>query len=135
GGAGVGMLVFTLLVVAVALALNAAETREGGALLAAPGGPPRGRGRAPGRRSVPGGQAPLLPLPGMLVGVPLGLASAVAMTLCVPVEERTGGFVVPWALMAVLLVGVPLVSGLAARIVAAVGGRRRPALAATLALD
>lgn len=129
GGAGVGMLVFTLLVVAVALALNAAETREEGALLAALGAPPRVR------RSVTGWQATLLPLTGMLVGVPLGLASAVAMTLCVPVEERTGGLVVPWALMAVLLVGVPLVSGLAARIVAAIGGRRRPALAATLALD
>jgi hypothetical protein len=57
------------------------------------------------------------------------------MTLCVPVEERIGGLVVPWPLIAVLVVGVPLASGLGARGVAAVGGWRRPGLAATLALD
>jgi hypothetical protein len=126
---GAGLLVFTLLVVAVALALTAAESRDEADLLAALGAPPRVR------RSVTGWQAGLLPLAGTLIGVPLGLGAAAAMVWAGPVDGGTGALVVPWALLVVLLVAVPLASGLGARALAAVAVGRRARTAATLALD
>lgn len=129
GIVGAGLGVFTLLVVAVALALSAAESRDEAALLAALGAPPRVR------RSVAGWQAALLPLAGTLIGVPLGLAAAVAMVLAGPDDARHGGLSVPWALVGGLLVVLPLVSGLGARAVAAVAVGRRSGGTATLAFD
>jgi hypothetical protein len=129
GIVGAVLLAFTLLVVAISLALNATESRDEAALLAALGAPPRVR------RSITGWQAALLPLTGTLIGVPLGLGCAAAMAWAEPTSGTTAGVTVPWLLLAVLVVGAPVASGLAARLVAGVGGRRRPGLAASLALD
>ncbi|HKE72835.1 MAG TPA: FtsX-like permease family protein [Acidimicrobiales bacterium] len=129
GVVGAGLLVFTLLVVAVALALTAAENRDESDLLAALGAPPRVR------RSVTGWQAALLPLAGTAIGVPLGLAAAVAMVWAGPDNHGTAGLAVPWGVVAALLLVVPAASGLGARAVAALAVARRAHPGASLALD
>jgi putative ABC transport system permease protein len=129
GVIGAGLLVFTLLVVAVALALSAAESRDESDLLAALGAPPRVR------RSVTGWQAALLPLAGTAIGVPLGLAAAAAMVWAGPHNHGAGGLVVPWGVMVALLLVVPTASGLGARAVAAVAVGRRAHPGATPAVD
>lgn len=120
----------TLVVVAAALALNAAENRDERDLLAALGAPPRAQ------RTATGWQAVLLPLAGAAVGAPLGLACAAAVRVArwasddIPVHLR-----LPWVGVALLVVGVPAASGLAARVVASLTGRRHRGLSASLASD
>ncbi|HKE72939.1 MAG TPA: hypothetical protein VKB57_04965, partial [Acidimicrobiales bacterium] len=82
-----------------------------------------------------GWQAALLPLAGTAIGVPLGLAAAVAMVWAGPDNHGTAGLVVPWGVMVALLLVVPAASGLGARAVAAVAVGRRSQPGATLALD
>ncbi|HET8618164.1 MAG TPA: FtsX-like permease family protein [Acidimicrobiales bacterium] len=120
----------TLVVVAAALALNAAENRDERDLLAALGAPPWAQ------RTATGWQAVLLPLAGAAVGAPLGLACAAAVRVArwasddIPVHLR-----LPWVGVALLVVGVPAASGLAARVVASLTGRRHRGLSASLASD
>jgi hypothetical protein len=127
------VLVFTLLVMAVTLALNAAETRDERRLLAALGAPPRLQ------RSTAAWESFLLPWVGLVIGVPLGVACAASVVL---LRERadddmTPGvrLVLPWLLVGVLVVGVPLVSGLVTRGAASLAGRRRASVADGLAWD
>ncbi len=138
GALGGAVLVFALLVVAVTLALNAAESQDERDLMSSLGAPPRAL------RSATGWQAVLLPLSGAVVGVPLGLASAAAVLWTqarhdgVVINRTFGGdhgFGVPWLLLVTLLIGVPLASGAVARIVAGVTSRRRRSLVAALASD
>jgi putative ABC transport system permease protein len=110
-----GVLAFTLLVVAVTLALNAAESRDERALLRAIGAPPRVE------RVSRAWEATLLPAMAMVVAVPLGLASALTV-----IAVGGGGAyraTVPWLVVATLLVAVPVVSGGVTRLVTAVAGR------------
>ncbi len=127
-----GVLVFTLLVVAVTLALNSAETRDERSVLLAIGVPPQVE------RASRAWEAALLPLVAMVIAVPLGLACALAV-LAARVDD---GHVlvdptVPWLVVVALLVGVPVVSGVLTRLVVAVTGRLgRPAnLTGNLAWD
>jgi hypothetical protein len=86
------------------------------------------------RRAVTGWQAAILPLAGTLIAVPLGVAAAAAMRLAATTDEG-GRLTVPWLVVAALIVGIPLVSGLGARAVAAVAVGRRAQPMAALALD
>ena len=124
-----GLLLVTLAVVAVALALDAAESRDEQALLAALGASPRVQ------RATTAWRAAMLPLVGMVVAVPLGLAAGAATVAAV--GSTSARRTVPWLLVTLLLVAVPVLSGLLARLAAAVAGRfgRRPALGAALAAD
>jgi putative ABC transport system permease protein len=121
---------FTLIVVAVGLALNAAESRDERDLLAALGAPPRVQ------RSVTAWQALLLPLAGAAVGAPLGVACAAAVRVARSAAEDVPAHLsVPWVGMALLLVAVPVASAVAARLAATIAGLRRPDLAPSLAGD
>ena len=127
-----GLLAFALLVVGISLALNRAESRDEGALLAALGAPPAVQ------RATTAWQAFLLPLAGAAVGVPLGVGCALAVLVAPGGDQSVlvSDLGVPWAAMAALLVVVPVASGLLARVAGAALGRRRPAdLASVLAWD
>ncbi len=120
-------LLFTLLVVAIALALDASESGDERALLAAIGAPPVVR------RSIVVWQAFLLPALGALVAVPAGLL--VSFAVLSDTSDAFGAarnvFVqVPWGAMALLLVGIPLATAGLTWIGAALRGRRRRDLAA-----
>jgi putative ABC transport system permease protein len=126
-------LLFTLLVVALALALDASESGNERALLAAIGAPPAVR------RSIVAWQAFLLPALGALVAVPAGLLATFAVLS--DRSDTTGpargvAVQVPWAAIALLLVAVPLATAGLTWLGAALRGRRREDLAAfSLAAD
>ncbi len=115
----------TLAVVAVALALTAAESSDENRLLEAIGSPPSIR------RSVSAWQATLLPAMAVIVAVPIALAVA-----AVVLHESSGSgpdnVVVPWLTVAALAVGLPLVSGGATWVGSLFTGRRRRDLAAAV---
>jgi len=117
-----GSLLFTLLVVAIALALDASESGDERALLAAIGAPPKVR------RSIVAWQAFLLPALAAVVAVPAGLLVVFAV---VSVERELDGpaanvgVQVPWGAMALLLVVVPLATAGLTWVGAAIRGRRR----------
>jgi putative ABC transport system permease protein len=128
-----GSLLFTLLVVAIALALDASESGDERALLAAIGAPPKVR------RSIVAWQAFLLPALAAVVAVPAGLLVVFAV---VSVERELDGpaanvgVQVPWGAMALLLVVVPLATAGLTWVGAAIRGRRRRDLSTlTLAAD
>ncbi len=112
GYAGI-LLAFTLLVVAIALALSAAESRDERALLAAIGAPPSIR------RSTAAWQAGLLPGIAMLVAVPGGIAVAPLMV------SGVGLSTIPWLHLAAVAVGIPLASATAAWLGTAITTHRR----------
>ncbi|MGH9113368.1 MAG: FtsX-like permease family protein, partial [Acidimicrobiales bacterium] len=126
-------LVFTLLVVAVALALDASESTDERSLLAAIGAPPAIR------RSIVTWQAFLLPALGALVAVPIGLLVSWAV---LSDQADAGGpgrevaVQIPWLTGGLLLLAVPLATAAATWLGAVIRGRRRRDLAAlTLAAD
>ena len=95
-------LLFALFVVAVGLALAAAETRDERDVLAALGAAPRTVRRANGCKAF------LLTLLGGAVAVPVGLLPvAVSSRLA---EDDTLSLVVPWRTIALLVVAVPLLA-------------------------
>lgn len=117
-----GSLAFTLLIVAVALALTSAESREERALLDAMGAPPKVR------RSITTWQAGLLPAMAVVLAVPGGLAVLFAAG---DRSDPTGiGMQVPWLALAMLGIGVPLVSAAVAWLGASLTGRHRHDLSA-----
>ncbi len=122
-------LVFTLLVVAAALALDATESADERSLLAAIGAPPRVR------RSIAAWQAFLLPALGALVAVPIGMVVSYAVLSRRPPADASREVAVqlPWATAALLLIVVPLATAGITWLAAALQGRRRRDLA-TMAL-
>ena len=128
-----GSLLFTLLVVAIALALDASESGDERALLAAIGAPPKVR------RSIVAWQAFLLPALAAVVAVPAGLLVAYAV-VSVRTEldgpARDVAVQVPWGAMALVLLLVPLATAALTWVGAALRGRRRRDLSTlTLAAD
>ena len=115
----------TLAVVAVALALTAAESSDEGRLLEAIGSPPSIR------RSVSAWQATLLPAFALVVAVPIALTVA-AVLLHESAEIGPDNVVVPWLTVAALAVGLPLLSGGVTWVGATFTGRRRRDLAAAV---
>ncbi len=128
-----GLLAFALLVVGISLALNRAESRDEGALLAALGAPPAVQ------RATTAWQAFLLPLAGAAVGVPLGVGCALAVLVAPgggPERPRAATSASPGRRWPRCWSAVPVASGLLARVAGAALGRRRPAdLASVLAWD
>jgi putative ABC transport system permease protein len=126
-------LLFTLLVVIIALALDASESSDERALLAAIGAPPAVR------RSIVAWQAFLLPALGALVAVPAGLLVSFAVLSDrgdISGPARGVAVQVPWGAIALLLVAVPLVTAGLTWIATALRGRHRHDLAAlSLAAD
>lgn len=131
--AAAASLLFTLLVVAIALALDASESGDERALLAAIGAPPAVR------RSIVAWQAFLLPALGALVAVPAGLLVSFAVLSDrgdISGPARGVAVQVPWGAIALLLVAVPLATAALTWLGVAVRGRRRHDLAAlSLAAD
>ncbi|HET6664728.1 MAG TPA: FtsX-like permease family protein [Acidimicrobiales bacterium] len=126
-------LLFTLLVVVIALALDASESSDERALLAASGAPPAVR------RSIEAWQAFLLPALGALVAVPAGLLVSFAVLSDrgdISGPARGVAVQVPSGAIALLLVAVPLVTAGLTWIATALRGRHRHDLAAlSLAAD
>ena len=120
---GAGILAFTLLVVAVALSLTSAESRDDRALLDAIGAPPRVR------QSIIAWQAGLLPALAMVLAVPGGVAVSFAFTAG-DVAKSAADFRIPWVTVTLLGLGVPLISAAVAWLVSSLGGHRRRDLAA-----
>ncbi|CAN5821544.1 hypothetical protein BH24ACT3_BH24ACT3_00120 [soil metagenome] len=117
---------FTLGVVAAALALTAAETRDEHAVLEALGAPPAVR------RSVLAWQAFLLPLLAMALAVPLGMGVAFAV---LSARDDGAAVQVPWSTLAGLLIVVPLLSAVVVRVASGLSGRRFRGLSSSLATE
>jgi putative ABC transport system permease protein len=122
-------LLVTLAVVAVALALTAAESSDENRLLEAIGSPPSIR------RSVSAWQALLLPAMAVTLAVPIALVVAAALLGDDGGGTRTGPshVIVPWLTVAAVVVLLPLASGAVTWVGATVTGRRRHDLAAAVA--
>jgi putative ABC transport system permease protein len=118
-------LAFTLLVVAVALTLTAAESGDERRLLDAIGAPPSLR------RSVSAWQALLLPAMAVLLGVPISLLVSYAVVNA----EGTTGVRVPWATVAAVSLLLPLASGGITWLSSAVTNRGRHDLAGPALAD
>jgi putative ABC transport system permease protein len=118
-------LAFTLLVVAVALTLTAAESGDERRLLDAIGAPPSLR------RSVSAWQALLLPAMAVVLGVPISLLVSYAVVNA----EGTTGVRVPWATVAAVSLLLPLASGGITWLSSAVTNRGRHDLAGPALAD
>ncbi len=116
--------VLTLLVVAIGLALAAAEGANERDVLVAVGSRPGTM------RSVAASQAIMLTLTGVLLAVPFGLLPIFAVMRAVGEPLRT-----PWLVIGALLVAVPVLAGGAAWSVSAIAQRVRPVRLSTLAFD
>ena len=96
--------VIALVIVSVALALGAAETRADQRILIAVGADPRLR------RRMAAGRAALLAGLGAVLATPAGLLPVWGLARAATAGAARGLFVVPWDTLAVTLVGVPLVA-------------------------
>jgi putative ABC transport system permease protein len=115
GIAIVGVLVLTLLVVAIGLSLAATESRDERDVLVAVGARPRTM------RSLAGTKAVVMTLTGLGLAVPAGLVPTKALTSAFDDPLR-----VPWLVIAGLILAVPLISGGAAWLASSVAQRVRP---------
>jgi putative ABC transport system permease protein len=115
GIAIVGVLVLTLLVVAIGLSLAATESRDERDVLVAVGARPRTM------RSLAGTKAVVLTLTGLGLAVPAGLIPTKALTSAFDDPLR-----VPWLAIAGLILAVPLIAGVAAWLASSVAQRVRP---------
>lgn len=122
-------LLFTLLVVAVGLALSAAESRDERDVLVAVGARPATL------RRVAGQKAAMLALAGTALSVPTGLVPVIMVLR--PLRQTPGELPldIPWLVIGMLVVSVPLVAGVVTWGSSVVAQRVRPARMSTLALD
>ncbi len=101
-------MVVALLIVGVIVALLSAESRRDGAILVAIGAGPRSR------RSLAGASAALVGALSAVFAVIVGLAPTMVL---LHVETRSDPLVVPWAVVATVVLGVPVIAGLCAALV------------------
>ena len=116
--------VLTLLVVAIGLALAAAEGVAERDVLVAVGGRPRMM------RSMAAVKATVLTVTGLGLAVPFGLLPTYAV-----LRATDHAFHVPWLVLGALVVAVPLLAGAITWIVSAIGQAIRPVRISTLAFD
>jgi putative ABC transport system permease protein len=122
-GAALG---FTLLVLAIGLGLSAAESRAERDVLVAVGASPRATG------SLAAVKAATLAAVGAALAVPMALVPVAAWGRSMSPDYP---FRPPWLVLVALVVGVPVVAGVATWVCSAVGGRVRPVRASTFAVD
>jgi hypothetical protein len=119
-----GALGVTLLVVAIGLALAAAESRDERDILVAVGARPRTM------RSMAGVKAVVLTTTGVLLGVPAGLIPSLAEARSIRSEIHA-----PWLGVAGLVIVIPVVAGGVAWAASSIAQRLRPVRMSTLAVD
>lgn len=119
-------LLFSLFVVAVSLALAAAETRDERDVLTVVGAPPRTMWGVSGRKAA------LLTVLGGALAVPVGFLPVVVLVLA---EDPTPPLVFPWRTVLLLLLAVPVVAGVVTTVGSALALRARPVRVSTMAFD
>jgi len=128
-GVSVVALLFTLLVVAVGLALSAAESRDERDVLVAVGARPSTL------RRVAGQKAAMLALVGTALGVPTGLIPVVMVLRSMRQTPGELPLDIPWLVIGMLVVSVPLAAGVVTWASSNIAQRVRPVRMSTLALD
>lgn len=119
-------LLFTLLVVAIGLALSATESRDERDVLIAVGARPRTL------RRMAGVKATVLTAVGVVLAVPTGLLPAwVALSMATDAAPVR----IPWVGIGLLVFAVPVIAGLVAWLASSIAQRVRPVHASTLAAD
>ena len=116
--------VLTLLVVAIGLALAAAEGVAERDVLVAVGGRPSTM------RSMAAVKAVVLTVTGLVLAVPFGLLPTYAV-----LHATEHAFHVPWLVLGSLVVAVPVLAGGITWLVSAIGQRIRPLRISALAFD
>lgn len=119
-------LLFSLFVVAVSLALAAAETRDERDILTVVGAAPTTMWRTSARKAV------FLTALGGALAVPVGFLPVVMVTLA---EDPTPPLVFPWRVALVVLLAVPAIAGAVTALGSAVALRVRPVRISTMAFD
>jgi ABC-type antimicrobial peptide transport system permease subunit len=119
-------LAFAMFVVGVSLALAAAESKDERDVLTVAGAAPRVLARSAGSKAF------LLAGIGGLMAVPIGF-----LPVLVFAQAETDGFPVifPTAIVALLVLGVPTVVGLASMLASATAQRMRPVRVSTAVFD
>ncbi len=124
-----GVLVITLLIVAIGLALSATEGKDERDVLVAIGARPGTLSSLSGLRAF------ALSAFGVLLAIPVGLVpSLVVIRSSQAGEQIPEGPVVPW-LTIVLLLGIPVVAYAVARAASSIGRRLRPVRMSNFAFD
>jgi hypothetical protein len=120
-------LVFALFVVAVSLALAAAETREERDVLAVVGAAPTTMRRTSAQKAV------ILTVMGALLAIPVGFLPVVVFTRA---DGRAEPWLVfPWRTVALLVVAVPLITAAVTGAASALALRVRPVHVSTMTFD
>lgn len=119
-------LVLSLFVVAVSLALAAAETRDERDVLVVIGAPPSTMRHTSGRKAF------LLTLFGAALAVPVGFLPVSVFTAA---DANDLPLVFPWRVVLLLVVAVPIVSALATTAFSGIALRLRPVRISTMASD
>jgi putative ABC transport system permease protein len=119
-------LVMVLFVVAVNLALSAAETRDERDVLTVVGAAPAVMRRANGYKAA------LQTVMGALLAIPIGFLPVVVF---VTADNSTRPLVFPWAVVAMLVVALPVVGGLVTTAASGLALRFRPVRVSTMAYD
>lgn len=125
----VAALLFTLSIVGIGLALSAAESRDERDVLTAIGAQPSTMRRVAGQKAV------LMSLAGTLLAVPTGLLPVVTVVRAVRQYPGEYPLAMPWGMVLVLVVGVPVLAGLVTWLGSAAAQRLRPTHMSTLATD
>ena len=118
--------VLTLFVVAVSLALAAAETRDERDVLVAVGAPPATMRRASGHKAL------LLTVLGAVLAVPVGF---LPVAVFIAASDSGLPLVFPWRVVLLLLVAVPLSAAILTTAGSGLALRLRPVRVSTMAFD
>jgi len=121
-----GALLFTLLVVAIALGLAAAEGKAERDVLVAVGARPRAL------VGIAGSKALVMALVGAVLAIPTALVPVWVWTRASVPDRR---FVIPWLVIALLVLAVPAIAGGLTTLASAVGARLHPARASAFSAD
>jgi putative ABC transport system permease protein len=119
-------LVLSLFVVAVSLALAAAETRDERDVLVVIGAPPATMRHTSGRKAL------LLTLLGAALAVPVGFLPVSVFTAA---SDNDLPLVFPWRIVLLLVAAVPIVAALATTAFSGIALRLRPVRISTMAFD
>ncbi|MBK5224734.1 MAG: FtsX-like permease family protein [Acidimicrobiia bacterium] len=121
--------IFSLGVVALGLALSAAETKDERDVLAAIGAPPRTL------RRLAASKAAVLAVVGTVVGVPLGFVPTWVVVRASDSGYDSMAVVFPWLQVGLLVVVVPLVATAATLLASGIALHTRPVQASSMAFD